>query len=315
MARTLTALLLCLAATLTAHAHAHAQLVPDGAKPEKVADGYRFTEGPALAPDGSIYFTDIPASLILRFDPKTGKTATVKEQSGSANGMIFDHNGQLLACRQGVREVGSAKTTTSPIVFQTAANKLYKGKKLNSPNDLDIDKAGNIYFTDPRYGNRDSMEMQVEGVYFQSREAQTASGMPPLVRIDADLKRPNGIALSPDEKTLYVADWEANQIYAYDIVSPGKVKNKRPFARFTEGNGKGSDGMCVDQRGRLYTTESHNVFIFEPTGELVAKIPVGKHTTNVTFGADGKTLYITANKGLYRIKLNTDAPLQHAQDK
>jgi len=133
-----------------------------------------------------------------------------------------------------------------------------------------------------------------------------------LLRLDADLVRPNGIVLSPDESILYVSDMPENYIYAYDIESPGKVTNKRVFGRLNKGKGGGSDGMCVDQQGRLYATGHGKVWVFEPTGQVVATIPVGKQTVNVTFGADNKTLYITANKGLYRITLNPEAPLKHA---
>ena len=295
----------------------HAQLVPKGAVAEKVADGYKFTEGPALSPDGCIYFSDIPAALILRFDPKTGETTTVEKQSENANGLMFDHNGELIVCRHGAREVSSWSMKRGAQRFRPAASQLYEGKQLNSPNDLDIDQSGNIYFTDPRYGKRNSMEMEIEGVYFQSLEsdgAQTLSTMKPLVRLDADLVRPNGIVLSPDESILYVSDMPENYIYAYDIESPGKVTNKRVFARLNNGKGGGSDGMCVDHQGRLYTTGQNKVWIFEPTGQLAATIPVGKQTVNVTFYADNKTLYITANKGLYRITLDTDAPLKHANE-
>lgn len=306
----------------------HAQLVPKDAVPEKVADGYKFTEGPALGPDGCIYFTDIPAALILRFAPETGETTIAEEQSGNANGLMFDHDGDLIACRHGARAVSSWSMKRGPQRFRPAAAQRYEGKKLNSPNDLDIDKAGNIYFTDPRYGKRGSMEMEIEGVYFQKIESdrtpvgdkdgdtgRTPPVMQPLLRIDAELVRPNGIVLSPDESILYVADHKANYIYAYDIESPGKVKNKRVFGRLNNGKGPGSDGMCVDQQGRLYATGHSKVWVFEPTGQLVATIAVGKQTVNVTFGADNKTLYITANKGLYRITLNTDAPLKHAKEK
>ena len=293
----------------------NAQLVPEGAVPEKVADGYKFTEGPALAPDGSIYFSDIPAALTLRFDAKTGETTTVEENSGNANGLMFDHDGVLIACRHGARAVSSWSLERGAERYRPAVSQTYQGKKLNSPNDLDIDKSGNIYFTDPRYGNRASMEMDVEGVYFQSLEPDGSTPMKPLLRIDADLVRPNGIVLSPDESVLYVADRKANYIYAYDVESPGKVNNKRVFGRLNDGEGTGSDGMCVDKQGRLYTTGHGKVWVFEPTGQIVATIAVGKQTVNVTFGADNKTLYITANKGLYRITLDTDAPLKHAQEK
>lgn len=329
MAKLTTVLLLLLTAALSTHA----QLVPKDAVPEKVADGYKFTEGPALGPDGCIYFTDIPAALILKFDPESGETTTVVEQSGRANGLMFKGNA-LYFCAHETRMVGriservtGIRSTTQsdpPLLEETTRIcRAFDDKKLNSPNDLAIDKTGNIYFTDPRYGNRDSMEMQTEGVYYFEITKimdfdvllNPPKGFLDPKRIDADLTRPNGIVLSPDESILYVADNGANYIYAYDIESPGKVKNKRVFGRINDGKGGGSDGMCVDKLGRLYATGHGKVWIFEPTGQLVATIPVGKQTTNCTFGADGKTLYITANKGLYRITLNTDTPLEHAAQK
>ena len=304
--------LLLIAITLLVGVSTHAQLVPKDAVPEKVADGYKFTEGPALGPDGCIYFTDIPAELILRFDPKNGKTQTYLKNTGKANGLMF-FKGRLHACEHRNRRVSSGVVDGE--VIQSTEASHYQNKRLNSPNDLAIDKAGNIYFTDPRYGNRDNMEMKVEGVYYLGPYINDAMERPAPVRIEADLVRPNGIVLSPDESILYVADNGANYIYAYDIESPGKVKNKRVFGRINDGKGGGIDGMCVDKRGRLYATGHGKVWVFEPTGQLVATIPVGKQTTNVTFGADGKMLFITANKGLYRITLNTDAPLQHVKQK
>lgn len=287
---------------------AAAQLVPEGAAVEKVADGYKFTEGPAAGPDGCIYFTDIPAELILKYDPETGETVTVFEESGQANGLMFDRRmpSILIACRHQTRDIAAFNRQfdqAHPSEFM-----IFEGKKFNSPNDLAIDESGNIYFTDPRYGNRDSMEMEIEGVYFMNR-GQVVPDDKRLTRIDADLTRPNGIVLSPDETILYVADNAENWIYAYDIVEPGKVQNKRQFARLNDGKGGGSDGMCVDAKGRLYATGHGKVWVFEPNGELVTTIDVGPQTTNCTFAKDGRTLYITANKGLYRIELNTDEPL------
>lgn len=309
--------------SLTFTLSTHAQLVPKDAVPEKVADGYKFTEGPALGPDGCIYFTDIPAELILKFDPENGETTTYVEKSGQANGLMFDGNGKLFACHHRFRMVTQLIVSEEGAAYVHFAGG-FNNKKLNSPNDLAIDKTGNIYFTDPRYGNRDSMQMQIEGVYFQSiqpglapvrtTDGEIAWKLPvpkPLARIDDKLTRPNGIILSPDESILYVADNGANYIYAYDIASPGKVENKRIFGRINDGKGGGSDGMCIDKQGRLYATGHGKVWVFEPTGELVATIAVGKQTTNCTFGADGKTLYITANKGLYRITLDTGSPLEH----
>lgn len=332
------------AVLLLAAVPAFAQLVPEGATVEKVADGYRFTEGPAAGPDGCIYFTDIPAELILKYDPETGETVTFRENTGAANGLMW-FEGKLFMCCHATRHVayylgtdevlqnrinlhgdmgglfGDGLPTENSIYLIASGGQIWHDAnsdrrieidELNSPNDLAIDTAGNIYFTDPRYGDRESMTMHIEGLYFSSPKMQNLSNAVesiPRFRLDADLTRPNGIVLSPDESILYVADHGANWIYAYDIVEPGKVENKRQFAQLNNGEGRGSDGMCVDGQGRVYATGHNKVWVFEPSGELVTTIDVGPQTTNCTFAADGKTLYITADHGLFRIGLNTDEPL------
>ncbi len=316
MSKPIAALLLFALAFPTA-----AQLVPEDAEPEKVADGYQFTEGPA-AIGSKIVFTDIPASKILIFDPETGETKPFIEDTRHTNGLLF-HRGLLYGCSHGRRAVVAyTKPGEEPRILCDTLPKDNPDDepiRFNSPNDLAIDSTDGIYFTDPRYGSRDDMETDVEGVYYfrqaiKGQHDELVPGREGLFhRIDGGLGRPNGIALSPDESILYVADNAANWIYAYDIKEPGQVENKRPFARINRGGGGGSDGMCVDKRGRLYATGHGKVWVFEPTGELVATIDVGPATTNCTFGEDGKTLYITANKGLYRITLDTDAPLEHAE--
>jgi len=296
-------------------APAAAQLVPEGATPEKVADGYRFTEGPAAGPDGCIYFTDIPAELILKYDPQTGETETFIENSGQANGLMFFES-NLMSCEHGARRVGW-RTVTPEILVEThgvilddlTVASAYHTTRLNSPNDLDIDKTGSIYFTDPRYGSRDSMEMDIEGVYYIGLGEELRSDRFDrigTIRIIDDLTRPNGIVLSPDESILYVADNGTNEIFAYDIEAPGEIENKRLFARLNEGEGGGADGMCVDALGRLYASGQGKIWIYNPDGSSAGVIDVGPQCTNCTFAADGKTLYITANHGLYRIELNTD---------
>lgn len=305
---------------------ASAQLIPDGAEPEKVADGYRFTEGPAAGPDGCIYFTDIPAELILKYDPETGETETVVEESGQANGLMF-RGDSLFYCAHRDRVLGVFEDepfipTAPDGHIRDNLNALcteYEGKLLNSPNDLDIDRAGHVYFTDPRYGNRDSMEMEIEGVYFFDPkklidihlipEDEAPEAFTDPVRIISDLTRPNGIVLSPDESILYVADNGTNEIFAYDVTAPGEIENKRLFARLNNGQGGGADGMCVDALGRLYAAGQNRIWVYNPDGSAAGDFAVGRACTNCTFGPDGKTLYITANRGLYRIELNTDEPL------
>lgn len=321
----------CLALSLLAST-AHAQLIPEDAEPEKVTDGYRFTEGPAAGPGGCIYFTDIPAELILRYDPETGETETVVENSGQANGLMF-RDTWMFMCTHRSRMLGvfiipprHQQQQGNFSLLQDgeihALTSEFEGKHLNSPNDLAIDSEGHIYFTDPRYGNRDSMEIDVEGVYFVAwdrraiNDAELFDEDPELepTRIIDDLTRPNGIALSPDESILYVADNGTNEVFAYDVTAPGEIENKRLFAQLNGGEGGGPDGMCVDLQGRVYAAGQGKVWVYNPDGSAAGVISVGPQCTNCTFGADGKTLYITANRGLYRIELNTDEALPEAEE-
>jgi len=294
-------------------------LIPEGAVVEKVADGYRFTEGPAAGPDDKIYFTDIPAELILRFDPETGQTEVYASESGRANGLAFNTLGNLVACRHGGRDVAVLDILRTRAADNVAhwgppnyATRHIEGTRLNSPNDLTIDSEGGIYFTDPRYGNRDNMEMETEGVYYAWIELEGLESLQKHLwhnrRIIDDLVRPNGIVLSPNESILYVADAGANVIYVYDIESPGKIVNQRAFARLNNGEGRGGpDGMCVDRYGRVYAAGQEAIWIYNLDGSDAGKIDVGAQCTNCTFANDGRTLYITADHGLYRIELNTDA--------
>lgn len=279
---------------------AAAQLVPQGVAVERVATGYRFTEGPAEGPDGAIYFTDTPNNQIIRFDPATGESATFREDSGRANGLMFDAQGRLLAC-EGAAEGGRRRLSrTEAAGTITTLADAWEGEPLNSPNDLDIDAAGGIYFTDPRYGNRDDMMLDVEAVYYLAADGT-------LTRVIDDLVRPNGLILSPDEKTLYVADNAARKLFAYDVTAPGKLENPRPFSRMGPGHGGGCDGMTVDALGRVYATGDEGVYVFNPDGTQAALIATPERPSNCTLGHDGRTLYITARTSLYRVVLDTDA--------
>jgi len=323
---------------------ATAQLIPEDAEVEKVADGYQFTEGPAAGPDGYIYFTDIPAELILKYDPQTGETETFREDTGQANGLMW-FDGDLYSCCHKARAIhlypinpqhqrdeepdifGNAPVQLDPLqpvvlIHRLPTDETRGGSDgrhhweqvitvtFNSPNDLAIDDAGNTYFTDPRYGNRDSMETEIEGVYYSGYvdiDEPLFSGSIEVLRLDDDLTRPNGIVLSPDESILYVADHGTNEIFAYDIEAPGEIDNKRLFARLNDGEGRGGpDGLCVDAQGRVYAAGQNRIWVYNPDGSAAGDINVGPACTNCTFASDGKTLYITANRGLYRVELNTD---------
>jgi gluconolactonase len=285
---------------LLSHA-AVAQLIPDDLIVEQVAAGYRFTEGPAAGPDGGIYFTDIPNKRIIRFDHATGQTDVYREDSGRANGLMFDPQGRLLAC-EGAAEGGNRRLSrTEPDGDIVTLADTWQGQPLNSPNDLDIDQLGGVYFTDPRYGNRDDMVLDVEAVYYRAPDGT-------LTRVIDGLVRPNGLILSPDEKTLYVADNAAKILVAYDIDTPGQPTNPRRFSDMGEGYGGGCDGMTVDAFGRVYATGDEGVYIFNPDGTPAGLVPTPERPANCTFANDGKTLYITARTSLYRAVLNTDVP-------
>lgn len=244
---------------------------------EKLADGYRFTEGPAATPDGAVFFTDIPNQHVLRYDPVSGETTIARTDSGGANGLALDPTGRLIACEGSARQV----TRLNPDGTVTVLASEYDGKPLNSPNDLTLDDAGGIYFTDPRYGNRDNIELP-EAVYYLATDGT-------LTQIIADFKRPNGIVLSPNGRVLYVADNGAKSIYAYDVAAPGVINNKRLFAELPGG----PDGMSVDGMGNLYVTNHPGgVYRYSPEGVEAGIIETPGKVTNCV--ATDRWLYITA---------------------
>lgn len=268
-------------------------IVPEGAEVKKLHDGFAFTEGPARGPDGKIYFTDIPNERIHVYDPATGELGIFREETGRANGLMFAPSGALYACEGGNRRL----TRQFGDQIETLAD-TYEEKKLNSPNDIAMDGKGGVYFTDPRYGSRDDMELDVEGVYHLPRRGK-------LKRVVDDLVRPNGLILSLDKRILYVVDNGAKTIWAYDVESDGSLSGGRKFADMDLEARGGGDGMTIDQRGNIYCAGQGHIWIWNPKGDVVAKIAVPESPANCTFGGpDGKTLCITARTGVYSIKLN-----------
>jgi gluconolactonase len=264
--------------------------VEEGASVKKMGEGFRFTEGPVSDSEGNIYFTDIPANRIYKWS-LDGEISVFKDPSGNANGLAFDSKGNLIACRHGSRNVVSIDLEGNETVL---ADK-YKGKKLNSPNDLWIDPAGGIYFSDPRYGNRDNMEQDGEHVYYLSPNRKK------LTRVIDDLERPNGLIGTPDGRILYVADHGGNKTYSYKINPNGSLADKKLFAS------SGSDGMAMDENGNVYLT-SDAVLIYSPDGEFLERIDAPEQPANICFGGkDGRTLFITARKSLYSISMKVEA--------
>lgn len=281
-----------------------------------------FTESPVYAEDGSVYFCDIANNRILRYrpggngSPFGGGPEVFRMPAGRAAGLVFDLQGRLLAA-EGNGEGGNRRITrTEKDGTITVLADHYKGKRLNSPNDLDIDAKGRIYFTDPCYLDRSGVEQDKDAVYRIDPDGT-------LTRIIDDVERPNGIAVSPDQRTLYVVDDNitaggSRKVYAYRLNPEGSVGSRRVIHDF--GTGRGGDGMTVDANGNLYiaagrtapnlpdedTSVKGGVYVFSPDGKQIDFIPVfADLVTNVAFGdPDFKTLYVTAGPGLFRIRMN-----------
>jgi len=280
-----------------AAAKALKDIVPAGAKVERVSTGHQFTEGPAWDYKGNLYWSDIPRGQILKLDSK-GKVTVYRDNSGRANGLMFDKKGRLVACEGGARRVSRTKPDGA---IETVAAR-YNGKKLNSPNDLAIGPDGSIYFTDPRYGRRrDDIEQDKECVYRIAPDGK-------VTRVIDDTVKCNGIGISPDAKTLYIADNGGKNVRAYPLEADGAVGKGKVIAEMTGG----PDGMTVDADGYLYVTGPGGIWVFTPAGKKVGVIATPEHPANCAFGgAEVKTLFITARKGLYKIKLNARGWLVH----
>nr|WP_310590430.1 SMP-30/gluconolactonase/LRE family protein [Dyadobacter sp. NIV53] len=257
----ITLVLLFLPALLSAQIMDSKSIVASGAVVEKLGDGYKFTEGPVADKQGNVFFTDQPNNTIIRWDAVTGKFSTFSDHAGRSNGMYFDAKGNLVSCADEDNQVWSFDKKGKAIVLV----KDYDGKLLNGPNDLWIDPKGGIYMTDPLY-KRDywkrDPEMQQDGehVYYLSPDHKK------LVRVDNQLKKPNGIIGTKDGKKLYVADIGADKTYVYDVTADGSLTNKTLFVS------KGSDGMILDAEGNLYIT-GDGVTVFDKKGEKNRSLP------------------------------------------
>jgi gluconolactonase len=287
-------------------------LLAPNAKLELAAD-VAFTEGPAADTEGNVYFTEIRGNRILRFTP--GQAWTVfRHPSGRANGLVFDAQGRLLAC-EGADEGGGRRVSRMDLktgAVETLADR-YQGKRFNSPNDLTIDAKGRVYFTDPVARNQTGREIEAENVYLID-----ADGSVKLAATKPDVHKPNGIGISPDGKTLYVADLppgtpERRRVVRFDIAADGSLSNARAHYQFPEG-ARGIDGMELDVEGNIYGAAGRNtdppgkqagIYIITPVGKLAGVLPIPEDTvTNCTFGGDDlRTLYVTAGHNLYQIRV------------
>jgi gluconolactonase len=267
-------------------------LIANGAKPEKLAGDFSFTEGPACDAAGNIFFTDQPNNRILKWSTDN-KLSVFGDAFGRANGLYFDHKGDLISCSDEKNELWSI----TPEGKMTVLVKDFEGKRLNGPNDLWIAPNGGIYITDPFYKrswwDHQSSELDGQHVYY------LAPGASKLIRVVSDFEQPNGIIGTPDGKYLYIADIKANKTWRYSINKDGTLSGKKLFTEL------GSDGMTIDDKGNVYLT-GKGVTIFNPDGVLIENIPIQEDwTSNVCFGGkDHHLLFITASKSVYGIKMD-----------
>jgi gluconolactonase len=283
-------------------------LVPLNAKIEKVATGFKFTEGP-LWRAGALWFSDVPGNLLRSVTPDGIVKVLIEKAGGTVdappgafigpNAMVPDKDGSILLCQHGNRQIVrvSKDMTMTPFIDK------FEGQRLNSPNDLVFRSDGTLYFTDPPYGltrgdNDPAKEMKFNGVYMYKGGK--------LQAIIKDLERPNGIAFSPDEKTLYVSnsDDRKRSWMRYDVAADGTVSNGRMFFDLAGAKERGNpDGMKVDSKGNIYAAGPQGIWVFSPDGKHLGTIQTGETAANCAWGDDGKTLYITASTSVYRIRV------------
>ncbi|MBM3858399.1 MAG: SMP-30/gluconolactonase/LRE family protein [Verrucomicrobia bacterium] len=259
--------------------------------------GFKFTEGPAADAQGNVYFADIPNNRIHKVDT-AGKLTTFLEDSQGCNGLMFDGRGRLIACQGKAGRVIAIDVATKKI--EPLAD-TYNGKRFNSPNDLIVDRKGGVYFTDPSFG-KDAAPQDKMAVYYVAADRK-------ITRLIDDLQRPNGVILSPDEKTLYVLPSGSPDVMAYPVESPGKLGKGRVLCQLQQvpdGQMRGGDGMTVDTAGNLYLTQPSlkAIQVVNPAGKTLGLITFPEGPANCAFGGpDMKTLFVTARTSLYSVKM------------
>jgi len=265
-------------------------VIEPGAKLEKLAGDFSFTEGPTCDADGNVFFTDQPNDRILKWSVD-GKLSTFKQPAGRANGMYFDAKGNLIACA----DEKTALWSIAPDGKETVIVHEFDGKKLDGPNDVWVCPDGGMYLTDPFYArpwwDYKERPQEVEAVYYLSPDRKT------FKRVISDYQKPNGIIGTPDGKTLFVADIQGRKTFGYYIQPDGSLTNKRLAAT------AGSDGMTIDTEGNLYLTGGGGVQVFDKAGKSLGLIAVPQTPANVCFGGkDKRTLFICARTGFYSIR-------------
>lgn len=271
-------------------------LIDAGAEVETLVTGLQFTEGPLWMPDGALLFQDLKAERTYRLD-SNGQLTTLREQTGAANGQTFDADERIVFCEQNGRRVSRMAPDGTHV---ESIVDLFEGKRLNSPNDIVARSDGLLYFTDPAYGAPEDRPLDFQGVYSLDRALH-------LTLLADDFEKPNGLAFSPDEKTLLVCDTGRYHVRAFDLMPSGAVlpNSDRVLATLDPDEPGGPDGIKVDRDGRLYVAVAQGVWVFEPDGTLLGILSLPKRPSNLAWcGQEANELAITAVDTVYRIRLN-----------
>ena len=269
-------------------------VIAAGSKVQILKDGFKGTEGPIGFPDGSLVFTENATSELIKIGAP-GQSSVFLKDTKEANGLAFDSMDRLLAVQ---RAPGFARIAVIyPQGKETVITDKFEGQPFDRPNDLAVDKKGGVYFTDP----------DPKVVYYAAPGGKT-------MKVAAYINRPNGLILSPDERTLYVNDSSGEYLIAFDVQPDGSLRNRRNFARYVgvrktgQGLASGADGLAVDSEGRVYTTSNGGVDVFSPQGQHLGTIPVGipggRNPQNLAFGGrDKKTLYIVGRGAAFQVQM------------
>jgi gluconolactonase len=284
-------------------------VVAGGARVQVVAQGLRGTEGPIAAPDGTLLLTEQAASVVTRIDAQ-GNRSTFLDNTNGCQGLTFDQKGRLIGVLPATRQI--AALTPARAVLASA----FEGRPFIGPNDLVADRRGGVYFTDPGgYPPAGQFLTAIPAVYYMRPDGS-------VIRITDEIPRPNGIILSPDEKTLYVANTLGAFVVAFDVQPDGSARNQRNFARLggirmtNQGVRSGADGLAVDEDGRLYVTSTIGVQVFSPQGRHLGTIPIGNPDgpQNLAFaGPDKKTLYVVGDGAVWKVAMLAQGPKGRAK--
>ncbi len=270
--------------------------IQENSRVEKLSTGHQFLEGPVWnSTDGILLFSDIPANRIYKWNPE-GRVTLFREPSGNSNGLTLDKRGNLVICEHGTRQLSILEKNG---VYRVLADR-YRDKRLNSPNDVVVKSYGKIYFTDPPYGIKpDEQELAFQGVYSLDVEKEK------LTLLLQDFDRPNGLAFSPDETVMYIADSSNRRhVRAFNVERDGSLSHGRVFAEIHSDLPGNPDGMKVDIEGNLYVAAAGGVWVFSEKGEHLSIIDTPETPANLAWGDnDLRSIFITARTSLYRVKM------------